>query len=280
LKTFKFFILIAYLFIVLRAGQASATPYLTSDLYANDVLKPTYFILDVNGTQHISAAYAYSNGAVSLMFDMDSKWLAGDNSVRAKAVMGTNESDWSATFTFKAGVTENATLVLDGTILKSQVFPADDYIAPTEFNIVLNSDSYVVPPATVSGGKQLIFETAGKTVQGTNSATVKIVNIWGVSEDSEPLEFILDSVPATTTTTNPGNSPAACEHIAGDLNADGTVTNNEQVSVSRMFLGVDPVNPLADTDNDGVIQIWDLMAASNCYMGNIDCLCLDEPVAP
>jgi hypothetical protein len=47
-----------------------------------------------------------------------------------------------------------------------------------------------------------------------------------------------------------------------------------------MFLGLDPVNPLADSDNDGVVQIWDVMKVINCYLENEYCSCLDQPVEP
>jgi hypothetical protein len=84
------------------------------------------------------------------------------------------------------------------------------------------------------------------------------------------------SVP-TTTTTNPST---ACQHKFGDLDSNGMVTINEQVAVVRMYLGLGPVNALADIDNDGVVQIWDVMKVDNCYLENEYCPCLDETVAP
>jgi len=82
--------------------------------------------------------------------------------------------------------------------------------------------------------------------------------------------------PTTTTTT----TPTDCQHKPGDLDSNGKVTIAEEVAVARMFLGLDPVNPLADSDNDGVVQIWDVTKVINCYLENAYCLCLDEPVAP
>ncbi len=71
---------------------------------------------------------------------------------------------------------------------------------------------------------------------------------------------------STTTTTNPNNPAAACQHKAGDLDSNGMVTINEQVAVVRMYLGLDPVNSLSDIDNDGVVQIWDVIKITNCYL--------------
>jgi hypothetical protein len=82
------------------------------------------------------------------------------------------------------------------------------------------------------------------------------------------------SEPTTTTTTETG-----CQK-PGDLDLNDRVTIAEEVSVSRMFLGLDPVNPLADSDNDGVVQIWDVLKVINCYLENEYCSCLDQPVAP
>jgi hypothetical protein len=47
-----------------------------------------------------------------------------------------------------------------------------------------------------------------------------------------------------------------------------------------MFLRLDPVDPWADADNDGVVQIWDVTKVINCYLENAYCACLDEPVVP
>ena len=81
--------------------------------------------------------------------------------------------------------------------------------------------------------------------------------------------------PATTSVPTPNNPSAACQHKAGDLDSNGIVTINEQVAVVRMYLGLDPVNSLSDLDNDGVVQIWDVMKVTNCYLENVYCLCLD-----
>jgi hypothetical protein len=81
--------------------------------------------------------------------------------------------------------------------------------------------------------------------------------------------------PATTSVPTPRNPSAACPHKAGDLDSNGMVTINEQVAVVRMYLGLDPVNSLADLDNDGVVQIWDVTKVTNCYLENVSCLCLD-----
>jgi hypothetical protein len=86
--------------------------------------------------------------------------------------------------------------------------------------------------------------------------------------------------PATTSVSTPKNPSAACQHKAGDLDSNGMVTINEQVAVVRIYMGLDPVNSLADIDNDGVVQIWDVTKVTNCYLENVYCLCLDEPVAP
>jgi hypothetical protein len=76
------------------------------------------------------------------------------------------------------------------------------------------------------------------------------------------------------------NPAVACQHKFGDMDSDGIVTIDELVTVFRMYYGLDPVNSLVDIDNDGVFQIWEVKEVTNCYLGNADCLCLDEIVAP
>jgi hypothetical protein len=97
------------------------------------------------------------------------------------------------------------------------------------------------------------------------------------TEVSYTIESATTSVPPTTTTTNPA---VACQQIFGDLDSDGMVTIGEVVAAERMYSGLDPVNSLVDLDNDGVVQIWDLMKVINCYRETQYCLCLDDLVAP
>lgn len=94
------------------------------------------------------------------------------------------------------------------------------------------------------------------------------------SESNYSAEVIYPTDPETTSVPTPKNPLAACQHKAGDLDSNGMVTINEQVAVVRMYLGLDPVNSLSDIDNDGVVQIWDVMKVTNCYLENVYCLCL------
>ena len=96
-----------------------------------------------------------------------------------------------------------------------------------------------------------------------------------VVESNYSAEVFCAINPATNSVPTPKNPSAACQHKAGDLDSNGMVTINEQVAVVRMYLGLDPVNSLSDTDNDGVVQIWDVTKVTNCYLANVYCLCLD-----
>ena len=94
------------------------------------------------------------------------------------------------------------------------------------------------------------------------------------SESNYSAEVIYPTNPETTSVPTPKNPLAACQHKAGDLDSNGMVTINEQIAVVRMYLGLDPVNSLADIDKDGGVQIWDVMKVTNCYLENVYCLCL------
>jgi chitinase len=96
--------------------------------------------------------------------------------------------------------------------------------------------------------------------------------------ESNYSEEVFCTITSATTTTI--NTALTCQHKFGDLNSDGRVTINEQVTAVRMYLGMAPVNPLADKDNDGEVQIWDVMMLTNCYLENENCFCLDDSAAP
>jgi len=41
----------------------------------------------------------------------------------------------------------------------------------------------------------------------------------------------------------------------------------------RMYLAIDPVDPIADPGCDGEVQIFDVIKCINCYLETEDCNC-------
>ena len=57
----------------------------------------------------------------------------------------------------------------------------------------------------------------------------------------------------------------------GDLNASDQVTIDEMTKVTRMHLGYDPVQGIADYNGDGEIMINEIIMALNCFLETGSC---------
>ena len=75
-------------------GIGWASPYLTCDPYPPNVTQPTVFKGQINGVDFVCPATELSDGSVTMMFDLDGFWIAGDNnfSVRAANTWGESAS--------------------------------------------------------------------------------------------------------------------------------------------------------------------------------------------
>ena len=59
----------------------------------------------------------------------------------------------------------------------------------------------------------------------------------------------------------------------GDFSCDFSVIINEIIKMVRMYLGQDPVDPIADPNCDGVVSINEVILAVNCYLETDACPC-------
>ena len=65
-----------------------------------------------------------------------------------------------------------------------------------------------------------------------------------------------------------------------DFNLDGVTALNEILMEVRMFLGLDPVNPLGDPTADNKVSIDDVIKAINCFLETKECACPTVDVIP
>ena len=65
-----------------------------------------------------------------------------------------------------------------------------------------------------------------------------------------------------------------------DFNLDGITSINEILMEVRMFLGIDPVNPLGDPTADNKVSIDDVIKAINCFLETKECACPTVDVVP
>ena len=65
-----------------------------------------------------------------------------------------------------------------------------------------------------------------------------------------------------------------------DFNLDGVTALNEILMEVRMFLGLDPVDPLGDPTADNKVSIDDVIKAINCFLETKECACPTVDVIP
>lgn len=141
-------------------------------------------------------------------------------------------------------------------------------------------------PAGLAAGKEMStcdYSTPGKVTIEVNSAGDVIGDGIVAFGDFDVLAALGTDTSLTLTCTAknpqgqdvPVTSEGGSKKIirVGDFNCDIWVTIDEVIKVVRMYLGEDPVSPIADPGCDGEVQIFDVIKAINCYLETPDCPC-------
>lgn len=150
--------------------------------------------------------------------------------------------------------------------MNSDINPGQIYLVTAEIYNPESKDAQYKLWASTDGGKNWsAISNIPVTVPGKQSLTAQ----WKVNYN-QPVRFRLNMVAGTKSKTNPtyiddftiyyNEFPA----LAGDVNMDGTVDQNDVIELINMILGIKPQNlATGDIDRNGMLNVSDVTALIN-----------------